>query len=62
MKFLSAKNNVDIEHLISVSEILKNYHNKNDNSSNINNHHIMGNINLLIGLIEGFYRFKASFN
>jgi hypothetical protein len=40
------------EHLISESELLKNYHNKGDNSSIINNLHIQNTIHILITLIE----------
>lgn len=40
------------EHLVSESELLKNYHNKGDNSSIINNLHIQNTIHILITLIE----------
>lgn len=41
-----------VEQLVSESELLKNYHNKGDNSSIINNLHIQNTIHILIKLIE----------
>lgn len=40
------------EHLISKSDLMKNYHNKGDNSTIINNLHIQNTVHILITLIE----------
>jgi hypothetical protein len=48
------------DNLVTESEPMKNYHNKGDNSSIINNHHIQNTIHILIKLIEQTPEFKGS--